>query len=130
MAPSLEGQEPGFFRTVPGSIRDVSSFKRDHLGCSNNTSKGFYPETNMACLEGEGLRYPILNARKVYETWRVKIGQYFEPFKDLFHETRLYLRDDSSVQGWIFVNFLAMVFILPKDLSSPLRLGLGTSILI
>jgi len=51
----------------------------------------------MACLEGEGLRYTILNARKVYETWRVKIGQYFKPFKDLFHGDKLFERLDIEL---------------------------------
>jgi len=205
---SVDRQEPGFFRIVPGSIRDVSAFKRTIEEASIEDAvivadKGFYSKGNISYLERGGLRYIIplrrdstlidytaldrgkreefdgyflferrviwykdkrggsrrvilffdeklkaeeekdivrhiedgrfsleefykiqyrlgsigvvtntdFNAQKVYEMLkgRVKIEQCFDTFKNLLHGDRLYLRDDTSVQGWMFVNFLALV---------------------
>lgn len=61
---SLKGHEPGFFRVVPGSIRDVSVFQKTIKEASIENAviiadKGFYSEGNIAYLENEGLRYII-----------------------------------------------------------------------
>ncbi len=58
----LKEREPGFFRIVPGSIRDVSLFKRtlEEAGISAAViicDKGFYSEENIRFLEDNNLRF-------------------------------------------------------------------------
>ena len=49
--------------------------------------------------------------RKVYELLkaRVEIEQLYDTFKNLLHADRTYMRDDYQREGWMFVNFLAMM---------------------
>ena len=205
---SVEREEPVYFRVVPGSIRDVTAFKRtieeaSLRGAVIVADKGFYSKENIRYLEREGLKYIIplrrnsrlidyrvieggkregfegyflfekrviwyqsrregrrrvvlyldeelkaeeekdlvghieegrfslekyygiqhrlgtiavitntdFSAQKVYEMLkgRVKIEQCFDTFKDLLYGDRLYLRDDAQIEGWMLVNFLALV---------------------
>lgn len=49
--------------------------------------------------------------RKVYQLLRarVEIEQLYDTFKNLLHADRTYMRDDYQMEGWMFVNFLAMM---------------------
>jgi len=53
-----------------------------------------------------------LNAKEVYELLkgRVEIEQSFDTLKNLLHADRVYLRDDLMLQGWMFVNFLSLLY--------------------
>jgi len=205
---SIEGHEPGFFRIVTGSIRDVSVFQKTIKEASIDNAviiadKGFYSDSNIAYLEEEGLRYIIpvkrnnslidytpmisgnrrefdgfflfekrviwykekvesgrrvilffdeklkaeeekdivgyiedgrfclerfyeiqhrlgsiavvtntdFRAQKIFELLkgRIEIEQSFDTFKNLLHGDRLYVRDDTSLQGWMFINFMALI---------------------
>jgi len=40
---------------------------------------------------------------------RVNIEQLFDMFRNLLHADRSYMRDDEHLEGWMFVNFVAML---------------------
>ncbi len=40
---------------------------------------------------------------------RADIGQSYDTFKNAIHADRTYMRDDHQLQGWMFVNFIALV---------------------
>ena len=40
---------------------------------------------------------------------RVDIEQLYGTFKNTIHADRSYMRDDCQLNGWLFVNFIAMV---------------------
>ncbi len=40
---------------------------------------------------------------------RADIEQSYDTFKNTIHADRTYMRDDHQLQGWIFVNFIALV---------------------
>ena len=40
---------------------------------------------------------------------RTDIEQSYDTFKNTIHVDRTYMRDDQQVQGWIFVNFIALL---------------------
>lgn len=201
-------KEPGFYRVVPGSIRDVSVFEKTIKEAGLEVAviiadKGFYSQSNIEYLEKEKLSYVIplkwnntlidysalrggrrkdfdgyflfekrliwykqrqwgvrrvilffderlkaeeendivghiedgrfglerfydiehrlgsigvvtntgYSAEQVFELLkgRVEIEQGFDTFKNLLNGDRLYIRNESSLQGWMFVNFLALV---------------------
>ena len=61
---STDEHRPGYYRVIPGNIRDVSAFKKsvEELGLSNTViiaDKGFGSEQNFALLEGSNLKYII-----------------------------------------------------------------------
>ena len=61
---STDTHRPGYYRLIPGNIRDVSAFKRsvEELGLSNTViiaDKGFGSEQNFDLLENSGLKYII-----------------------------------------------------------------------
>jgi len=41
---------------------------------------------------------------------RVEVEQVFDVFKNSFSADRLYMRDDVGLLGWMFVNFVALLF--------------------
>jgi len=41
---------------------------------------------------------------------RVDVEQLFDTLKNTLHADRTYMRDDHHMQGWMFVNFVAMLF--------------------
>jgi hypothetical protein len=41
---------------------------------------------------------------------RVEIEQMYDSFKNVLRADRLYMRDDFQVVGWMFVNFVALLF--------------------
>jgi len=40
---------------------------------------------------------------------RVEIEIMYDAFKNILHADRIYLRDDAHVEGWMFINFIALV---------------------
>ena len=61
---SADAHCPGYYRILPGNIRDVSAFRKsvEELGLSNTViiaDKGFGSEQNFELLEKSGLRYII-----------------------------------------------------------------------
>ena len=61
---STESHRPGYYRLLPGNIRDVSAFQRsvEELGLSNTViiaDKGFGSDKNFELLEASGLKYII-----------------------------------------------------------------------
>jgi len=61
---STDDHCPGYYRVVPGNIRDVTAFRKsvDELGLSNAViiaDKGFGSEKNFELLEASGLKYII-----------------------------------------------------------------------
>ena len=61
---STDEHRPGYYRVIPGNIRDVSAFKKsvEELGLSNTViiaDKGFGSEQNFALLEESNLKYII-----------------------------------------------------------------------
>lgn len=50
-------------------------------------------------------------ASRVYELLkgRVQIEQSFDTFKNLLHSDRSYIRQDASMNGWMFVNFISLL---------------------
>ena len=51
---------------------------------------------------GESL-YNLLKSRAEIETM-------FDAFKNVLHADRTYMRDDYQLEGWMFINFVALVF--------------------
>jgi transposase len=51
------------------------------------------------------------DAKRVYELLkcRVNIEQLFDTFKNTLNADRTYMRDDYHLQGWILINFVAML---------------------
>jgi transposase len=51
-------------------------------------------------------------AQRVFELLkeRVEVEQVFDTFKNTLNADRSYMRDDWSLQGWMFVNFVALLF--------------------
>ena len=47
--------------------------------------------------------YTVLKSRSEIETM-------FDVFKNVLHADRAYMRDDYQMEGWMFINFLALVF--------------------
>lgn len=41
---------------------------------------------------------------------RVKIEVMFDVFKNILNADRTYMRDDYQMEGWMFINFIALVF--------------------
>ena len=61
---STDAHRPGYYRILPGNIRDVSAFRKsvEELGLSNTViiaDKGFGSEQNFDLLENSGLKYII-----------------------------------------------------------------------
>jgi transposase len=52
-----------------------------------------------------------MSAQKLFELLkrRVDIEQVFDTFKNTLHADRSYMRDDVRLQGWMFVNFVALL---------------------
>ena len=50
-------------------------------------------------------------AHRVYELLkrRIEIEQTFDTFKNTLHADRSYMRSDVSMQGWMFINFVALL---------------------
>ncbi len=48
---------------------------------------------------------------RVYELLkrRIEIEQTFDTFKNTLHADRSYMRDDMHMQGWMFINFVALL---------------------
>ena len=40
---------------------------------------------------------------------RMEVEQAYDTFKNTIHADRSYMRDDHQMQGWIFVNFIALM---------------------
>lgn len=47
--------------------------------------------------------YTVLKSRSEIETM-------FDAFKNILQADRTYMRDDYQMEGWMFINFLALVF--------------------
>lgn len=49
--------------------------------------------------------------KEIYELLksRVEIEQAFDTFKNLLHADRSYMRDDTEMQGWMFINFISLL---------------------
>ena len=61
---SADKHKPGYYRIIPGNIRDISSFKRsvEELGIENTViiaDKGFGSSSNFELLQNSNLRYII-----------------------------------------------------------------------
>lgn len=41
---------------------------------------------------------------------RVEIEIMFDAFKNVLNADRTYMRDDYQMEGWMFINFIALVF--------------------
>jgi len=41
---------------------------------------------------------------------RAEIETMFDTFKNVLHADRAYMRDDHQLEGWMFINFVALVF--------------------
>lgn len=41
---------------------------------------------------------------------RAEIESMFDTFKNVLHADRTYMRDDYQLEGWMFINFVALVF--------------------
>jgi transposase len=41
---------------------------------------------------------------------RVEIEVMFDAFKNVLNADRTYMRDDYQMEGWAFINFIALVF--------------------
>jgi transposase len=51
-------------------------------------------------------------AQRVFELLkeRLEVEQVFDTFKNTLHADRSFMRDDLGLQGWMFVNFVALLF--------------------
>ena len=51
-------------------------------------------------------------AQRVFELLkeRLEVEQVFDTFKNTLHADRSFMRDDCGLQGWMFVNFVALLF--------------------
>ena len=78
---------------------------------SNNTIESFYElQYRMGTIavitdlnDDAGKIYTILKSRQEIETM-------FDIFKNVLDADRTYMRDDRQMEGWMFINFLALVF--------------------
>jgi len=78
---------------------------------SNNTIESFYElQHRMGTIavitdlnDDAGKIYTILKSRQEIETM-------FDIFKNVLDADRTYMRDDRQMEGWMFINFLALVF--------------------
>ncbi len=54
----------------------------------------------------------LFSAQRVFELLkeRIEVEQVFDTFKNTLNADRSYMRDDWSLQGWMFVNFVALLF--------------------
>ena len=52
-----------------------------------------------------------MNAEEIYNLLksRIDIEQLFDTFKNTLHADRTYMRDNHHMQGWMFVNYVAML---------------------
>lgn len=52
------------------------------------------------------------DAKRIYELLkcRIEIEQLIDTFKNVLNADRTYMRDDYRLEGWMFVNFIALVF--------------------
>ncbi|RLG32304.1 hypothetical protein DRN97_07665 [Methanosarcinales archaeon] len=41
---------------------------------------------------------------------RMEIEIMFDAFKNVLNADRTYMRDDYQMEGWMFINFIALVF--------------------
>ncbi|MDI6886793.1 MAG: transposase, partial [archaeon] len=49
---------------------------------------------------------------RIYELLkcRIEIEQLIDTFKNVLNADRTYMRDDFHMEGWMFINFIALVF--------------------
>ncbi len=52
-----------------------------------------------------------LTPQKIFELLksRVEIEVTFDAFKNVLNADRTYMREDSAIEGWMFVNFIALL---------------------
>lgn len=53
-----------------------------------------------------------LSAQKVFEYFksRAEIEQMFDAFKNILNADRSYMRTDYSLEGWMFINYLSLIY--------------------
>ncbi len=53
-----------------------------------------------------------ISAEKVFQYFksRTEIEQMFETFKNLLKADRSYMRSDYSLEGWIFISYLSLLY--------------------
>ena len=109
---------PIFYRKYPSSGKTMFTFRNDFLKAEeekdfigrNKSAKRFEAIrdrmgtisviTNLK-VSGE-IAYNMLKSR-------TDIEQSYDTFKNTIHGDRTYMRDDQQLQGWIFVNFIALI---------------------
>ena len=54
----------------------------------------------------------LFGGQRVFELLkeRLEVEQVFDTFKNMLHADRSFMRDDVGLQGWMFVNFVALLF--------------------
>jgi transposase len=53
-----------------------------------------------------------LNPQRVFELLKARVGieTLFDTFKNTLHADRTYMRDDAHLEGWMFLNFISLLF--------------------
>lgn len=53
-----------------------------------------------------------LPAQKVFEYYKSRVGieQMFDAFKNILQADKSYMRSDYSMEGWMFINYLSLVY--------------------
>ena len=54
----------------------------------------------------------LFSAQRVFELLkeRIEVEHVYDTFKNTLNADRSYMRDDGSLQGWMLVNFVALLF--------------------
>ncbi len=89
-------EEKDFILHVENKRLDIEEFYKKELGFGTIallTNTSFLPQKVFELLKG-----------------RVQIEILFDTFKNLLQADRTYVRDDTHLEGWMFINFIALLF--------------------
>ena len=110
--------QPIFYSKYERSGRTMYTFRNDFLKAEEEKDylrREKSPEKFKAIRERMGTISVITNLKVsgeiVYDMLksRMEVEQAYDTFKNTIHADRSYMRDDHQMQGWMFVNFIALV---------------------
>lgn len=112
---SADRHEPVYYRLLPGNIRDVKAFTltMQECGLKNVTliaDKGFYEKQihfgTVALINNNKDKTP----EEVYVQYkaRTNVESMFDAMKNVVEADRTYMQNDKAMEGWMFVNHIAL----------------------
>ncbi|MEM0134125.1 MAG: hypothetical protein QXU18_02705, partial [Thermoplasmatales archaeon] len=109
---------PIFYRKYPVSGNTVYTFRNDFLKAEEEKdflARSGSPARFRSLRDRMGTVSVITNLKVSGEIVygmlksRTEIEQSYHTFRNTIHADRAYMRDDQQLQGWTFVNFIALM---------------------